>query len=129
MGCGASATVQQQQEEDVDEPPWKPATTLKTIKAGNEELQLVVDDNGNKALVKYLDDDGELTVYTDAIKRADAAAAAAAKGALRSSMKHPSCDTAQLSQQARVCKLSLQPREPPGDGESGPLVRLRLAPT
>ena len=114
MGCGASSRMRQSEGEG----------GRASVQLGDgRQLISVVDVNGHRALISVLEDDPER--LEKAVSSAALAAAAAEKGALRSSMKHPAVDLSGLRSpsRARVLKLSMRPREP-GGGESVVSIRI-----
>ena len=135
MGCGASSQVPGgggDPDLDDEDAPRKPSVVLKTLQGGSSPMQLVVDANGDKAVVQILDDSlPDEVLFNAAMRRAEDSAAAAVKGALRSSMRHPDFDLEQLRNQTRVLKLSLQPKGEADGGEalsSERTVCLRVVP-
>ena len=119
------------EDDEYDDEPRRDSVLVKTVKEGTEgeePLQLVLNANGDRALIQVFVGSEDDSSYAAAVQRAERAAAAAAQGALRSSLRHPILDLEQLRAQKRVVKLSLQASasELPDDGK---LLLLRLAPT
>ena len=118
MGCGAS-TAAREGEGDGGR------ALVGSVQVDGQQLVQVVDMNGHRALISVLEDDPEGLLQERAVERAALAAAAAEKGALRSSMKHPQIDLSELRSpsRARVLKLSMRPREP-GGGDRVVILRI-----
>lgn len=138
MGCGASREPSQPQLfMDEDEPLGRrPSLVIRTIgrqDSSSQPLQLVRNTSGDQAVIELCEDlaEDDLQKYHASVQRAERAAAAAAKGALRSSMRYPSIDFGHMRTQARVLKLSLQPSVA-SDGSSpstaNRTINLRIAP-
>ena len=119
-------------EDDEDDFPRRASVVVKTLTDGSDgevPMQLVVDANGDKAVVQVFFEHPDDSQYAAAVERAERAAAAAEQGALRSSLRiGGAIDLTTLSTQKKVLKLSLQPSaSEPANGEK--LLRLRIAPT
>ena len=113
--------------------PRRASVVVRTIHDGADgevPMQLVMDANGDKAVVQvfFENSDDRDSHYAAAVARAQLAAAAAAQGALRSSLRtRATIHLDNLSTQTRVVKLSLGAVSEPKAGDK--LLRLRLAPT
>ena len=93
--------------------------------SNGESLELVTDINGENALVRVHDNSwADLTVFSEARKKAEAAEAAAQLGALRSSLRYPDHRSDRLRTQHRVIRLSVAGADL---SEYGRAVRIRIS--
>ena len=128
MGCGASKRSGVDDDGFTEpKPAYVHLRTLATIPARSEGLRLVVNADGDRALVHVCEDASDLSIFYAALQRAERSAAAAARGALRSAMRRPAHNLDSIGSQVRVLKLSLRPSI--GEFNSarhGQIVKLRF---
>jgi predicted negative regulator of RcsB-dependent stress response len=132
MGCGAS--MPDMQARDAAFAAASQAEAEAASQAGTESIDApfrrVMDANGDYAYVKVHDNGwGDMVAFNAARRKAEEAEVAAAAGALRSAMRHPSYDDlTQLRTERRVLRLGMQPVEPTeGSNGDATCVRVRIS--